>query len=324
MRLFSTRSRRVACMTMLRDETFFFSIWYRYYAALFGPENLFVIDHLSKTRPVAPDGFAGLNVLTLPFDRALDPKGRPQKLDGPRFNLITGMVQGLLAYYDTVIFNDADELFIVDPKKHCDLRSFLESGAANAPALAGMGLDIIHDPPQEPPLDPARPVLRQRRNYIYAPVWAKPHIINSPCRIAPHGISVPFRYDPDLYLIHLKHSDITHTLQRQAARHELYRQDAVAEFCTWKATAEQKDRELAALLERPLDEADLPHKPKIAKIFGPHAGQLLGSEGGPARQRPSKNTPWSYKVHEFLSPPLMQNLGTSRHVLPPRFATAAG
>ncbi|MDP5307410.1 hypothetical protein [Paracoccus spongiarum] len=319
-----SRPRRVACLTMLRDEEFFFPIWYRYYASLFGRENLFVIDHLSKTRPAAPDGSGALNMLTLPFERALDPQGRPQKLDGPRFRLISGMVEGLLAYYDTVIFNDTDELFIVDPQKHRDLRSFLEGGAGKAPALAGMGLDIIHDPRSEPALDPARPVLAQRRNYVCAPVWAKPHIINTACKIAPHGLSIPFRFDPDLYLIHLKHSDITHTLQRQAVRHEMYRQDAVADFCTWQATAAEKDTELAALLERPLDEGDLPHRRPVARLLANGPNHLLGSETGPARKRPSKVMPWAYKVHEFLPAPLMQSLRQSRHLFPARFAGATG
>ena len=45
------KRRRVACVTMARDEPLFLPIWFRHYAGEFGAENLFVLDHRSESSP---------------------------------------------------------------------------------------------------------------------------------------------------------------------------------------------------------------------------------------------------------------------------------
>src|SRR6056297_290613 len=207
--------RRVACLTMMRDETFFFPIWYRHYASIFGHENLYVIDHLSQLWPQAPDADRPLNVLHIPveFDRG-QRHGR-NRLDGRRFRLISTMVEALLAVYDTVIFNDTDEIFITDPDRYRDVGAFLDAHGDRHPAFGGIGLEVVHDPVAEPPFDPALPALGQRSTFVYSLHYAKPHIVSRPCRIGAHGISQPWALSRDLYLVHLKNVDADHLAERQ-------------------------------------------------------------------------------------------------------------
>ncbi|SFC73142.1 hypothetical protein [Tropicimonas isoalkanivorans] len=317
-----TEPRRIACLTMLRDEEFFFPIWYRYYASLFGPQNLFVIDHKSRRRPTAPETGHNLNIVTVPFEHALDKNRKPRKLDGSRFQLISRLAEGLLTYYDAVIFNDTDEIFVVDPARFANLKDFLNSPEGQAPVLAGMGLDVIQDPEEETPLDLTQPVLRQRRHFVYSPVWAKPHIIAEPCNIAPHGVSIPFRYHPDLYLVHLKNADLAEIMKRQAERQGAVDANTIAVNCTWRMTAEQKKSELASLLDLPQKFGELSHREMIKDDFDGKDG-LLGGDDGPSRRRKAKFFPWAYKVREFLTPNTVSALQSHRYLLPARFQSAS-
>jgi hypothetical protein len=203
---------------MARDEGVFLAIWYRYYAALFGPENIFIVDHNSgestpaQTLRAAGVALGDLNVFRIPFDTPAEGEDR-FAFDRERFRFVSSTIAGLLRYYDTVIFNDTDEVFVPDPAVWPDLAAYL--AAQEDEVIAGVGLEIFHDPAEEGPFDPGRPVMAQRRNYVYRFHHSKPHILSQPCQIEGHGSRRPFRLDPDLYLMHLKFLDRDHSLARQ-------------------------------------------------------------------------------------------------------------
>ena len=317
--------RRVACLTMMRDETFFFPIWYRHYASIFGHENLYVIDHLSQLWPQAPDADRPLNVLHIPveFDRG-QRHGR-NRLDGRRFRLISTMVEALLAVYDTVIFNDTDEIFITDPDRYRDVGAFLDAHGDRHPAFGGIGLEVVHDPVAEPPFDPALPALGQRSTFVYSLHYAKPHIVSQPCRIGAHGISQPWALSRDLYLVHLKNVDADHLAERQARLNRYFERGSGGPGSEWRWTTEQKMKALRALLDRPAEPEPLRHHSELAEFFFEAGAGRIGGPKGPRRR---DGTPViegrMIKLSAHVGQRKKRMLQTRRQHLPGRFAKAGG
>ena len=193
---------RVAALTMVYNEPVWAPVWVRHYARQVGAENCFVLDHGST------DGSTdGLGVKVERMRRsALD--------EDARAGLISDCAQELLRGYDAVVHSDADELVIADPAHYSDLCAY----AATAPEVAtAVGLDLQHLPDEEAPLDPARPVLAQRRWVRFSAAMCKPAFLRRPVRWDPgfHGCDAPAVLD-SIYLIHLRYADLGVGLRRLA------------------------------------------------------------------------------------------------------------
>ena len=97
----------VACFTMAGDkQSAFLPIWARYYASAFGPENLTVIDHGSDDGSIdcLPRGIGVIHLPRTVFD------------EYPRTALINSVKDGLLGFYDAVMYTDCDEIIVPDPE----------------------------------------------------------------------------------------------------------------------------------------------------------------------------------------------------------------
>lgn len=316
------RDLRIACLTMVRDEPFFLPIWCRYYGDLFGAENLFVIDH-NSTEPAksyVPD--TRINTIRIPHDQALDVSHR--------FALVTNTVHMLKLYYDVVIYNDVDEIFLPDPAVYPDLTAYLAHRMGHIPkgcsGVAGMGVELLHDHTNEPAFDVTQPVLQQRSLFNYEPWYAKPHILLDPCEVGAHGIDKPWMLDRDLLVCHLRFVDREELIRRQRVRNAAYQKGLAANQSPqdpqpqshWAKPADQAYGDLDWRLSLPHNPAEFPHKDWLARYFGGDRGPLIGAQWG------VKRTGRSHKTENWLVDFLPKERGytefTSHHYkLPDRF-----
>lgn len=214
----------VACVTMMKDEEFFLPIWFRYYSSLFGAENLYIIDHASEKSvsdmlPSEPESHR-VNVIRIPPRGSYSEEKNTKLFDGQRFSFISQFISGLLTYFDAVIFNDTDELYVPDPLRYPSLTDYLAKNAKKNGITAGFGVELFQIPETEPAFDIKRTVFSQRENFFCSPLYSKPHILTIPSSIKPHTSSVPFVFDPDLLLVHMKHIDEDQLKLRQKDRQE--------------------------------------------------------------------------------------------------------
>src|ERR1700748_3250790 len=97
---------KCAVVTMVYNEPEFLPLWSKYYGALFGPENCFVIDHGSDDNSLAE--LRGFNVVSIP---------RSPKDNEKRTRFVSKFCNNLLEWYDAFIYVDVDEIVIADPAK---------------------------------------------------------------------------------------------------------------------------------------------------------------------------------------------------------------
>lgn len=219
------RSPRVVVLTVARDESEMLPRWVRYYGEQVGHENLVVVD--DNTRDGSTDD--------LPCTVLRIPGFPPDRFEGRRIKLVSGLAQGLLNSWDVVVFTDVDEFLVPDPARHDGLVSYLHS-RRDRTVMAPLALNVLHDARTEPALEPGRPVLGQRAFAKFMPVMCKPAVkrVPAPWRFASHGIDVPYAVDPELFMVHLKFAD-TDQLRRVAeARHQLALADGRGINATWQ------------------------------------------------------------------------------------------
>lgn len=192
---------RLAALTMVRDEQVMLPRWIAHYGRQCGLDNLFVIDDNST------DGSTN----GLPCSVIRIPSWGDKHFETTRMKLVSNIAAGLLEAYDAVLFADADEFLVADPRKHASLVD-LVAARPGAEVLAAQALNVVHDPVREGPLDPEQPVLGQRRWAKFVPLMCKPAIKRTaaPWVAGSHGLTVPFEIDPDLYLFHLKFAEREH------------------------------------------------------------------------------------------------------------------
>lgn len=190
---------RVVVITMVRDEAAMLPRWVDYYGREVGLGNLVVLDDNSV------DG--STTGLACPVYR-LPPPPWKKPWSKTRLQLVNGMARGLLACNDVVIFTDVDEFLVPDPAKYSGLLDYVAS--TDTPVVAPLALELVHNAQVEPALDPARPLLQQRRFVKLSLGMCKPHVKRVPQHWdgAFHRINAEFQVDPDLLMLHLKYADV--------------------------------------------------------------------------------------------------------------------
>ena len=153
---------------MARDEGPMLRRWVDHYSRELGPDNLVVIDDNST------DG--STDDLPCPVIR-IPPIGK-KPFEPSRMGLLSGLADSLLNVYDAVLFSDADEFVVADPDKYDSIRH-LVADRADRDVLGVVALNLVHAP-SEGPLDPARPLLEQRRYAKFLPLMCKPAIKRIP------------------------------------------------------------------------------------------------------------------------------------------------
>lgn len=205
--------KRIAAITMARNDTFFLSRWIEYYGKLLGTENLYIfLDGIDQE---IPKNAGKSNIEKLPHTDMSRTAG-----DKYRINLISDKANELLQKYDLVIGCDCDEFLAVDPALNKNLYEYLSNKEINT-SLSGLGLDIGQHLKLEKPLDPSKPFLSQRKYALLSTRYTKPVVINRPVRwgsgfhrIKGHN----FHIDKNLYLFHFGAVDMNMLITKAANR----------------------------------------------------------------------------------------------------------
>lgn len=192
-----TKLKRIAAITMARDDEFFLSRWIAYYGKQFGTENLYILLDGSDQKKPENAGKTHITKLShIPMSRAAGDKYRIKKL--------TELAHKLLKQYDIVIGCDSDEFLIVDPKTKQTLSEYLSNKKINT-TLSGLGLDIGQHLTKEHPLDKNMPLLEQREYALLSTRYTKPVVITKPVFWGSGFHSIRhhnFHIDKNLYLLH--------------------------------------------------------------------------------------------------------------------------
>lgn len=235
--------KRIAAITMLRDDEVFLRKWIAWYGGQLGRENLYVF--LDGKDQSVPDFCQGVRVEAV--DRVegnvrQGDKGRIDFLSEVAHHLFTdgtphGDAKGAVPY-DIVIGTDVDEFLVPDPALGMSLPEFLEQVPAGRRAcISSLGIDVGQKLGEEAPLDFSRPLLAQRSyaklstRYSKASVLLRPASSDSSVSPASPDSSVSpaplqwgsgfhrvrghnFHIVKDLYLFHFGSADENRIRQR--------------------------------------------------------------------------------------------------------------
>lgn len=198
------RTKRIAAITMARNDEFFLNRWISYYGDLFGEQNLYI--YLDGMDQKAPSHAGHANIKKLPHKEQAVQKG-----DKTRILLLSDLAKKLFADgYDIVIGCDCDEFLVVDPDTQMTLAEYL-SAQHGVTSLSGLGLDVGMDLNTEKALDPDMPMLPQRRFALMSTRYTKPVVLYRPAIWGSGFHSVKghnFHIDKNLYLLHFGGVDL--------------------------------------------------------------------------------------------------------------------
>ena len=196
--------KKIAAVTMVRNDDFYLRKWVEYYGGQLGKENLYIF-------------FDGTDQVIAPFCEGTNAhleekigshvvaaeKGRLKFLSDKAAELLAGG-------YDLVIGVDADEFIVVDPKVGKSLPEFLSSLKIES-SVSALGIDFGQKLGEEADISEDKPFLRQRHYGQIGTRYTKPSILAKPLRwgsgfhrIKGHN----FHIIKDLYLFHFGYFDL--------------------------------------------------------------------------------------------------------------------
>lgn len=195
--------KRIAAITMVRNDDFYLRKWVEYYGAQLGRENLYIFfDGEDQTIGDFCEGTHASLHAKIGTQVVSAEKGRLRFLSEQASQLLSDG-------YDYVIGVDADEFIVVDPKLGKTLAEYLE-GSGIRTSLSALGLDFGQKIGEEADIEEGRPFLQQRHYAQIGTRYTKPSIIGRPCiwgsgfhRIKGHN----FHIGKDLYLLHFGYFD---------------------------------------------------------------------------------------------------------------------
>ncbi len=209
-----TKIKRIAAITMARNDEFFLNRWIKYYGEQIGEKNLYIyLDGLDQE---TPRDAGNANITKLQHTDMSRSAG-----DKYRIKLLSDLAKKLFADgYEIVIGCDADEFLIVDPDVSASLAEYLSELDIKT-TVSGLGLDVGQHLKHESALDINQPFLTQRRFAFLSSRYTKPVVINKPVQWGSgfhsiHGHN--FHIDKNLYLLHFGAVDMNMLLDKAAAR----------------------------------------------------------------------------------------------------------
>lgn len=205
--------KRIAAITMARNDEFFLGRWIKYYGEQIGLENLYI--YLDGTDQVIPENAGVAHIKKLPHRDMPRAAG-----DKYRIGLMNDLARELLKKYDIVIGCDCDEFLIVDPKTNKPLAEYL-SEIKIKNTVSGLGLDVGQNMNSEPALDANLPILTNREYALLSTRYTKPVVKTVPLDWGSgfHSISGHnFHIDKNLYLLHFGAVDMKMLMCKAAAR----------------------------------------------------------------------------------------------------------
>lgn len=190
--------KKIALITMARNDNFFLEKWMAYYGPEFGYENIYIyLDGKDSDVPNDPTG----KVHIIPCDKlgtCLD------NAETPRLSFLSDRAAEHLKNYDIVMGCDADEYLVVDPRLGIGLGEYLSKIKIRS-TVSGLGLDVAQNEKLEGKFDASRTILSQRHYAVVEPDYTKPCIMTRPMRwgVGFHRIKGQnFHIDKNLYMFH--------------------------------------------------------------------------------------------------------------------------
>lgn len=195
--------KRIAAITMVRNDDFYLKKWVEYYGAQLGKDNLYIyFDGMDQKIATFCEGTNAFLHEKIGNQVIAAEKGRLKFLSDKAAELLS---EG----YDLVIGVDADEFIVVDPKRGESLPEYLSNARIDT-SLSALGLDFGQKLGEEGDIDGERPFLNQRHYAQIGTRYTKPSIVAKPClwgsgfhRIKKHN----FHIGKDLYLMHFGYFD---------------------------------------------------------------------------------------------------------------------
>ena len=189
--------KKIAAITMARNDAFFLKHWIAYYGAQLGKENLYIyLD--GADQPVPPTSG---EATVVHCERI---QGQVVSAEKRRLTHLSDVATELLQRYDLVIGTDADEFLVVDPALNETLQSYLSKISIGS-SVSGLGLDVGQKMDEEKTIDENSSFLAQRSYAVLSSRYTKPVVLAKPVtwgsgfhRIKGHN----FKIDKNLYLFH--------------------------------------------------------------------------------------------------------------------------
>ena len=209
----TTKLKKIAAITMARNDNFFLTRWIKYYGNEIGYENLYI--YLDGTDQEIPKNAGAAHITKLPHTDMSRTIG-----DKYRIGLMNDLSRELLKKYDIVIGCDCDEFLIVDPKTNQTLAEYL-SKIKIKNTVSGLGLDIGQNMNTEHELDINAPLLEQREYALLSTRYTKPVVKKVPLDWGRgfHSINGHnFHIDKNLYLLHFGAVDMKMLERKATAR----------------------------------------------------------------------------------------------------------
>jgi len=205
--------RKIAAITMLRDDDFFIEKWVAWYGAQLGRENLYVwFDGLDQAVPPCCEGChtGKIEHLPLPVHQG----------DRRRIDFLSERARELFAQgYEIVIGGDVDEFLVPDPALGLGLAEFLSALPTKRASASALGIDVGQDLRTEEALRPELPMLVQRSFAKLSTRYSKASVLLRPCDWGSGFHRVRgrnFHIVKDLYLFHFGCVDLERIKARMA------------------------------------------------------------------------------------------------------------
>lgn len=200
---------KICAVTMVYRDHWALSQWYAHYAAMLGPEHLYIVAH--GPDPEIAQLCPGASILTIPRD---DVSG----FERQRIKFLHGLQLGFRHLYDWVIRTDADELICLDRELYGSLHDMIERHH-DAPSLFALGLDLVEQA-DDPPIHGTEPVFEKRRMVRPYGHYSKAFATRGTLALGWHGVIMrgdkvadyPFVLPKGIYMVHLKYAN-AHALE---------------------------------------------------------------------------------------------------------------
>ena len=211
--------KKIAALTMVRNDDFYLRKWVEYYGAQLGREHLYIFfDGTDQRIPTFCDGTHAEALPRIGSDIVSNDKGRVAVMSAKAAELFA-------AGYDLVIGTDADEFLVADPRTGLSLSEYLSRQKIGV-TLSGLGLDFGQKLGEEGDITDTEPFLQQRHYAQIGTRYTKASVLARPCdwgsgfhRVKGHN----FHIGKDLYLLHFGYFDMKRLQDRfrDAGRLEL-------------------------------------------------------------------------------------------------------
>lgn len=251
--------KKIAAITMARNDIFFLQRWVNYYGKEFGYENLYVF--LDGENQKIPENISKTNVFVCKHRKLSRAKG-----DKYRINLLSDFSKKLFTEkkYDLVIGTDADEFLVVDPNCKTDLKTYL-SNLSIKNSVSALGVDVGQNINQESELNPSKSILEQRHFAVLSSRYTKASVIAKPVRWGSgfHRIKGRnFKIDKNLFLFHIGYCDLNILAEKQ-------NEDRLKQG--WKEHLKRRAKTIKKVTDLPAKKGDeyLTKARKVQTLFRP-------------------------------------------------------